>query len=79
MPVGFGTKEQWARVQAVANLKPSKKDPSSLYKEVGIGLPVRASKPLLREEEEEEVMLQERKKGGSVVERNPYNYTAKAI
>ena len=77
MPVGFKTKEQWARVQAVANLKPSKKDPSRLYKEAGIGLPVRASKPLLREEEE--VIVQERKKGGSVVERNPYHYTAKAI
>ena len=79
VPVGFGTKEQWARAQAVANLKPSKKDSSRLYKEAGIGLPVRASKPLLREEEEEEVTIQERKQGGSVVERNPYNYTAKAI
>jgi hypothetical protein len=78
MPVGFKTKEQWARAQAVANLKPSKKDSSRLYKEAGIGLPVRASKPLLREEEEE-VTVQERKQGGSVVERNPYNYTAKAI
>ena len=76
-PVGFRTNEQWARTQAVANLKPTSKDYSRLYKETGISIPVRASKPLLREEEEE--TIPQRKRGGSVVERNPYNYTAKAI
>jgi hypothetical protein len=79
VPLGFGTKEQWARAQAVANLKPTSKDYSKFYKDAKpeIAIPVRASKPLLREEEEE--TIPQRKRGGSVVERNPYNYTAKAI
>jgi len=87
LPVGFKTKEQWARVQAVANLKPDAKDYSRLIKEASIGFGVRAGKPLVRsaienvnsEEQEEKPVVQKRKRGGSVVERNPYNYTAKAI
>jgi hypothetical protein len=80
MPVGFKTIEQWARIQAVANLKPDKKDYSRLKKEALTGFGVRAGKSLLRpEEQQEEPTVQNKKKGGSVVERNPYNYTAKAI
>lgn len=80
MPAGMKTKEQWARIQAVANLKPDKKDYSRLKKEASIGFGVRAGKSLLKpEEQQEEPTVQNKKKGGSVVERNPYNYTAKAI
>lgn len=80
MPAGMKTKEQWARIQAVANLKPDKKDYSRLKKEALIGFGVRAGKSLLKpEEQQEEPTVQNKKKGGSVVERNPYNYTAKAI
>jgi hypothetical protein len=87
LPLGFQTREQWARVQAVANLKPDAKDYSRVKKEASIGFGIRAGKPLVRsaiesinlEEQQEEPVVQKRKRGGSVVERNPYNYTAKAI
>ena len=62
-------------------------DYSRVKKEASIGFGIRAGKPLVRsamesinlEEQEEEPVVQKRKRGGSVVERNPYNYTAKAI
>ena len=60
---------------------------SRVKKEASIGFGIRAGKPLVRsaiesinlEEQQEEPVVQKRKRGGSVVERNPYNYTAKAI
>lgn len=81
LPVGFKTKEQWARAQAVAKIQPDKKDYSRLAKDFGIGAPVRASKAVLGSEEEVQVQPQvQRKRGGSVIERNPYStYAPKAI
>ena len=86
-PAAFSSREQYLRALVVANLKPDAKDYSRLIKEASIGFGVRAGKPLVRsaieninsEEQEEEPVVQKRKRGGSVVERNPYNYTAKAI
>ena len=80
LPAGFDTKEQWARTQAVAKVKPTKKrqglpwrtegDYSRIVRE-GAFMPMRFAKPLLGEED--------RKAGGSVMERNPYDYPPKAI
>jgi hypothetical protein len=79
-PAAFSSREQYLRALVVANLKPDKKDYSRLKKEASIGFGVRAGKSLLSpEEQQEEPTVQNKKKGGSVVERNPYNYTAKAI
>jgi hypothetical protein len=70
LPAGFDTKEQWARAQAVAKVKPTQKDWSRLEREIMFG-PMRAAKPILGEED--------RKAGGSVIQRNPYDYPPKAI
>ena len=70
LPAGFDTKEQWARAQAVAKVKPTQKDWSRLNREIMFG-PMRAAKPILGEED--------RKAGGSVIQRNPYDYPPKAI
>jgi len=70
LPAGFDTKEQWARAQAVAKVKPTQKDWSRLEREIMFG-PMRAAKPILKEED--------RKAGGSVIQRNPYDYPPKAI
>ena len=79
-PAAFSSREQYLRALVVANLKPDAKDYSRLKKEASIGFGVRAGKSLLSpEEQQEEPTVQNKKKGGSVVERNPYNYTAKAI
>ena len=65
------TKAQFYAVQAVANMRPDNPDYSRILKEVGMFTPLRAAKPL-REEED-------KKAGGSVMERNPYNYSPRAI
>jgi hypothetical protein len=71
-PTG-STKSQWYAVQALANLKPTHPDYSRLQKEVGIFVPSRAVKPVMREEEEK------KKSGGSVMMRNPYDYNPRGI
>jgi hypothetical protein len=53
IPVGFKTKEQWARTQAVANLKPTRKDYSRLALDTGLFTPMRVTKPLVRNKEDE--------------------------
>ena len=65
------SKAQFYAVQAVANMRPDNPDYSRILKEVGMFTPLRAAKPL-REEED-------KKAGGSVMERNPYNYSPRAI
>jgi hypothetical protein len=78
VPVGFNSREQWARAQAVSKLKPSSKDYSRVQKETYF-VGQRAAKPLSKTEEEEQGKVN-KKRGGSVVERNPYaNYQPKAI
>ena len=71
-PTG-STKSQWYAVQALANLKPTHPDYSRLQKEVGIFVPSRAVKPVMKEEEEK------KKSGGSVMMRNPYDYNPRGI
>jgi ribosomal protein L19E len=73
LPAGFKSHEQWARVQAIAKIQPDHPDYSRLIKEATIGSPTR----VVRASEDGE---QENKRGGgSVIERNPYNYSPKAI
>ena len=71
-PTG-STNSQWYAVQALANLKPTHPDYSRLQKEVGIFVPSRAVKPVMKEEEEK------KKSGGSVMMRNPYDYNPRGI
>jgi hypothetical protein len=73
LPAGFKTKEQWARVQAIAKIQPDHPDYSRLIKDATIGSPTR----VVRASEDGE---QENKRGGgSVIERNPYDYPSRSI
>jgi len=72
LPVGFKTKEQWGRAQAVV-LSKAAKDYSRLIKEATIATPTRVARATRDREEEQ------RKGGGSVIERNPYGYPPRAI
>ena len=74
LPVGFKTKEQWGRAQAVA-LKEAPKDYSRLGREVVASAPLRVGKEKKRQEEE----LAKKKSEGSVVMRNPYDYNPRGI
>ena len=73
-PVGFKTKEQWGRAQAVA-LKEAPKDYTRLSREVVASAPLRVGKEKKRQEEE----LAKKKSGGSVMMRNPYDYNPRGI
>ena len=72
LPEGFKTREQWARAQAVAKAQPTQKDYTRVVTEAAF-IPSRVARPAFRSEEEN------KKGGGSVVERNPNNYSPKAI
>jgi hypothetical protein len=74
LPVGFKTKEQWGRAQAVA-LAEAPKDYTRLSREVVASAPLRVGKEKKRQEEEEE----KKKLGGSVMMRNPYDYNPRGI
>ena len=90
LPVGFKTKEQWARAQAVV-LSTADKDYSRLIKEATIATPTRVARATRDREEEEEYnplrvtirpgpnASSTKKGGGSVIERNPYGYPPRAI
>ena len=73
-PVGFKTKEQWGRAQAVA-LAEAPKDYTRLSREVVASAPLRVGKEKKRQEEE----LAKKKSGGSVMMRNPYDYNPRGI
>ena len=72
LPEGFKSIEQWARAQAVAKAQPTQKDYTRVVTEAAF-IPSRVARPAFRSEEEN------KKGGGSVVERNPNNYSPKAI
>jgi len=74
LPVGFKTKEQWGRAQAVA-LAEAPKDYTGLSREVVASAPLRVGKEKKRQEEE----LAKKKSGGSVIMRNPYDYNPRGI
>jgi len=73
-PVGFKTKEQWGRAQAVA-LAEAPKDYTRLSREIVASAPLRVGKEKKRQEEE----LAKKKSEGSVVMRNPYDYNPRGI
>jgi len=73
-PVGFKTKEQWGRAQAVA-LAEAPKDYTRLSREIVASAPLRVGKEKKRQEEE----LAKKKSGGSVIMRNPYDYNPRGI
>ena len=74
LPAGFKTKEQWARSQAIATLRPTHPDYSRLAADLGIFAPLRVAKT-----GRESAVREKKKGGGSVMERNPYDYKPKAI
>lgn len=73
LPAGFKTREQWARVQAIAKIQPDNPDYSRLIKDATIGSPTRVVRALEEDEQEN------KRGGGSVIERNPYDYPPRSI
>jgi hypothetical protein len=65
------SKAQFYATQAIANMSSDHPDYSRLIKEAGMFAPLRAARPLGKEKN--------KKAGGSVIQRNPYNYSPRAI